>query len=413
MKGKIGYAIFALIFSLLAVSCSGGSDIPPNEEIFFSDKNGAEFSLQTTSCADGKSNGKITLRVYDEKDYLYSLNGGKTFQKIRGGGISLNGISRGSSSFCLMESGDPQKITDIYTIYVGDRSEQYPLLITAESSAEKLIDDGKITIRTENFTEGTEYEATADGWKTSKSFFGGTAEFDSLGQGLYAVSVREKNDPAAVSPILSAPVVHAENAGGAYIDVDELLQNPELPTGCEAVSLTMLLNYIGFDADKLTIADEYLPKGEYRRSDFNKVFVGDPRSRQAYGCTAGVIAETAEKYLADHDVNGKWQVKNISGCSAEVLYSAVENRIPVVVWASIDMGEIIEDYVVWTDEETGNEVSWYGGEHCLLLTGYDKSEGVVYFNDPLRGKTSYDMRAFEKRFEELDRNAVIITENQP
>ncbi|MDE6133506.1 MAG: C39 family peptidase, partial [Oscillospiraceae bacterium] len=132
----------------------------------------------------------------------------------------------------------------------------------------------------------------------------------------------------------------------------------------------------------------------------------------AYGCTANVIAETAEKFLSDYDNDNKWQAVNITGCSPEMLYSAVKSGDPVVVWGSINMDEIIEDHITWTDEETGDTISWVGGEHCLLLTGYDMKENLVYVNDPLRGQVSYDMRTFEKRFEELNRNAVIIVENK-
>ena len=404
--------IAALTLSIFACACSDGlNNAPPNEKISFSDKNGLSFSLQVTPCTDNKNNGKIYLNVDGESSYLYSTDFGRSFDKAKNSEASLNRLSEDSYSFCVMEKDMPETITDIYTVYADSFSNPYPITITAVSSAEKILDDGKITVRLENYIDGANYEATMDGWETSKSFSGETVSFGPLGQGVYFVSVREKNEPETVSPALRVPVVHSDIGTSAYINVEPILQTPELPTGCEATSLTMLLNYIGFDADKLTVADEYLPKGEYRRSDFNKVFVGDPRSRQAYGCTAGVIAETAEKFLSDYDKDNKWQVINITGCSSEIIYSAVKYGNPVVVWGSIDMEEIIEDHVSWTDAETGNAVSWVGGEHCLLLTGYDTRERLVYVNDPLRGQVSYDMRIFEKRFEELNRNAVIIIEN--
>ncbi len=43
------------------------------------------------------------------------------------------------------------------------------------------------------------------------------------------------------------------------IPVNCILQNPELPTGCEATSLTMVLNYWGYTVSKVTIAGQYLP----------------------------------------------------------------------------------------------------------------------------------------------------------
>lgn len=400
--------IFISVISVFACACSGSrNDTPPHEKISFSDGNGISFSLQVTPCSDGR-NGKINLDIYSESPYLYSTDFGRSFRRAKSSGTSLNRLAEDSYSFCLMERDMPDTVTDIYTIYTDSLLRPYPITVTAVSSAENLLSDGEITVRIENFTDGTEYEATVDGWETSKEFSGNTVSFTALGEGIYSVTVREKNDPDSVSPTLKAPVVHADVGASAYIEVASVMQTPELPTGCEVTSLTMLLNHIGFDVDKLTLADEYLPKGEYRKADFNKVFVGNPRSRQAYGCTANVIAETAENFLMDYDTDDKWQVVNITGCSPEMLYSAVKSGDPVVVWGSINMGEIIKDHVTWTDEETGNTVSWVGGEHCLLLTGYDMKENLVYVNDPLRGQVSYDMKTFEKRFEELDRNAVII-----
>lgn len=415
MKFTTYLFISGLTLTILACSCSDSlNDAPPNRKINFSDKSGISFSLQVTPCSDNKSNGKITLNIGGEDSYLYSTDFGRSFDRAKNSEAYLNRLSEDSYSFCIMEKDMPETITDIYTIYADNLSRPYPIEVTAVSSAEKILDDGEITVRIENFTDGVngaEYEVTMDGWQTSKSFSGKTVSFDSLGQGVYSVTVRNKNDREIVSPTLRIPVVHSEIGTNAYIDVEPILQTPELPTGCEVTSLTMLLNHIGFDTDKLTVADKYLPKGEYRKTDYNKVFVGDPRSRQAYGCTAGVIAETAEMFLSEYDNKNQWQVKNITGCSSEIIYSAVKYGNPVVVWGSIDMEKTIEDYVSWTDEETGNTISWVGGEHCLLLTGYDRKEKLVYVNDPLRGQVSYDMRTFEKRFDELNRNAVIIVEN--
>lgn len=413
IKNAAFLCIFILIISAFVCACtSSRNDTPPHEKISFSDGNCISFSLQVTPCSDGKSNGKINLSIDGESPYLYSTDFGRSFRRAKSSGTSINRLAEDSYSFCLMERDMPDTVTDIYTIYTDSLLRPYPITVTAVSSAENLLSDGGITVRVENFTDGTKYEATVDGWETSKEFSGNKVSFPALGEGIYSVTVREKNNPDSVSPTLKVPVVHADVGVSAYIEVAAVMQTPELPTGCEVTSLTMLLNYIGFDVDKLTLADEYLPKGEYRKADFNKFFVGNPRNRQAYGCTANVIAETAENFLRDYDTDNKWQVVNITGRSPEMLYSAVKCGYPVVVWGSINMGEIIKDHVAWTDEETGNTVSWVGGEHCLLLTGYDMKENLVYVNDPLRGQVSYEMKTFEKRFEELDRNAVIIVEKK-
>ena len=41
-------------------------------------------------------------------------------------------------------------------------------------------------------------------------------------------------------------------------EIQPILQEPELPTGCESVALTMALEYLGFELEKTTIADQYL-----------------------------------------------------------------------------------------------------------------------------------------------------------
>ncbi len=78
------------------------------------------------------------------------------------------------------------------------------------------------------------------------------------------------------------------DSNSVYIDMENILQNPELPTGCEITSLTILLRYYGFDAEKTDMAKNYLPTslgnpryidGEvykdifYRRSFWNRLRV--------------------------------------------------------------------------------------------------------------------------------------------
>lgn len=44
-----------------------------------------------------------------------------------------------------------------------------------------------------------------------------------------------------------------------------IIQYPDLPTGCETTSLTMVLNYLGYPVDKLDLADHYLDKNRSAR----------------------------------------------------------------------------------------------------------------------------------------------------
>ncbi len=192
-----------------------------------------------------------------------------------------------------------------------------------------------------------------------------------------------------------------------------ILQNdsPSLPTGCEATALTIALNYDGFAAEKTDIAKTYLPKmlfytlnNIYYGADFQYVFPGDPTTSYGYGCYAPAIVATANAYFTAQR-NASY-AENISGTNFSNLLSYVANGRPVVFWATMGMcapgtgGS-------WVTPE-GSTVTWKSNEHCLVLTGYDKSAGTVEVADPLRGNVTYDMALVAQRYEQMGKNAVIL-----
>lgn len=201
------------------------------------------------------------------------------------------------------------------------------------------------------------------------------------------------------------------------IEAENILQNPELPMGCEVTSLTILLRHLGYDIDKLTLSRNYLPKQEFYwwggvlyGADYETTFAGDPEySYNAYGCMAPCIVTTAENYLNDNGI--KAEVKNLSGTPFEQLLSDyIDNDDPVLVW--VTYGNLHETYYTdsWITPE-GKTVTWKAWEHCVVLTGYDKGagdNGQVYVSDPLEGNVAYDMALFEQRYNEMDMNAVLV-----
>ena len=90
-----------------------------------------------------------------------------------------------------------------------------------------------------------------------------------------------------------------ELPASAQLDIPEVFQMPELPTGCESVALTMALMYEGFELDKTTIADDYLVYSE--DGDFSGGYVGDPKSAEGAGCFPPTIVETANAYLKEQN----------------------------------------------------------------------------------------------------------------
>lgn len=178
------------------------------------------------------------------------------------------------------------------------------------------------------------------------------------------------------------------SSASAYIDVEELEQYPELPTGCEPVALTIALNALGYDLEKTEMAEKYL---EYS-DNFAIGYCGDPFSDDGAGIwPPGMILSV------DNFVRGTGA--KVCGCNTskqplENLCKLVDAGCPVIVWTTYYMNE-----PMYTDdavEYDGEIYMWYDNEHCVVLYGYDKNAGTVDVSDPLRGKVTVDADEFER-----------------
>lgn len=205
-----------------------------------------------------------------------------------------------------------------------------------------------------------------------------------------------------------------EGAADSYVidDFDIVMQMPELPTGCEITALTMVLNYYGYDADKITMASDYLPIAYYNfyygddgnlyGPDLNNYFVGDPFTTGGYICGTGAIVTAADDYLEDQ--GSPMRAVDITGSTPEELYQLVSGDTPVVVWVTVYMtyrGEVNGWYT-----ESGEYVDWSVSDHGAVLIGY--SEDTVTIADPISGLVEYDMETFESVFESRGNKCVIL-----
>ena len=142
-----------------------------------------------------------------------------------------------------------------------------------------------------------------------------------------------------------------------------IIQYPDLPTGCETTSLTMVLNYLGYPVDKLDLADHYLDKK-----------------------------------------SSELKARNISGSPLEALAAYTKQGIPVIVWGTA--GCRPGHYTV-TWEIDGRNMTWYSPEHCMVLVTCYADRVVLA--DPLWGRfVTYDRNLFDKRYRSLHRQAVVI-----
>ncbi|MDD6992059.1 MAG: C39 family peptidase [Oscillospiraceae bacterium] len=203
------------------------------------------------------------------------------------------------------------------------------------------------------------------------------------------------------------------DSNSVYIDMANILQNPELPVGCEITALTILLNYYGFDADKTDMAKNYLPTswgnprtvdGKLYKDSFFDYFIGDPFSR-GYGCFSPAIEKAANAYISSH--GGGYTVKNISGCHPDTLYEYLIAGTPVLCWATDGMIEP-EYYETWYDNATGVQLDWYLNEHCFVLAGFNIANSTVTLNDPMKGIIDYNIDKFEVRFKQMHSQAIVL-----
>jgi Uncharacterized protein conserved in bacteria len=197
---------------------------------------------------------------------------------------------------------------------------------------------------------------------------------------------------------------------GVTLDVIEYCQYPDYPTGCESVSLYMLLQYYGVDVTVDQIYD-LLPMGAQPYVDEEGVrhganpereFVGDPRSEYSYGVFNRPIAQVAEQFKPGAETR--------EGASVEDIKAILDTGNPVLAWyVSAPMRDIMYRWS-WMDEK-GEMVHWPGGEHAVVVCGYDDT--AIIYRDPNAGTTVViDDDTFSRSFQELGGRIVYYTAEQ-
>ncbi|QKY71721.1 hypothetical protein Len3610_13315 [Lentibacillus sp. CBA3610] len=186
-------------------------------------------------------------------------------------------------------------------------------------------------------------------------------------------------------------------------------QYPDLPTGCEATSLAMLLSWgRGEPVSKFDVADT-LPKGdkvhqadgEWKGAHPNKMFVGDPYTDSddgSYGVFEGPILETVEMFMSSSGTD-------LTGESFESLLAIVRSGKPVMAWTTLEQRETYYGKT-WTDSD-GDVIDWYENEHAVVLVGVDGDD--VLAHDPDTGKAEfYDRELFERNWHSMGGRAVTL-----
>ncbi|KOS60066.1 hypothetical protein AN161_25575 [Lysinibacillus sp. FJAT-14222] len=197
------------------------------------------------------------------------------------------------------------------------------------------------------------------------------------------------------------------------LDVPVVMQNPELPHGCEITSLTAVLNYYGMNVTKLEMADNYLPKQDIRTVDGQRfgpnpaqAFAGNPRDK-AHGMYvfAAPIVKAAEAVIADKQAD--LRVTNMSNASQDEILQLVREGVPVVTWVTLDLSASKPSSARgWIYEGETEPRAAYMNLHAVVLTGHLGDKVVVM--DPLKGFVTYNVDQFFKSYRELGKQAVAV-----
>ncbi|MCR4727958.1 MAG: C39 family peptidase [Lachnospiraceae bacterium] len=183
---------------------------------------------------------------------------------------------------------------------------------------------------------------------------------------------------------------------GVQLPVNNILQNPELPNGCEITSLSIVLNYKGYAVDKCDMSDNYLPKWPDLSGDPEYYYLREPRSNGFY-CFATCLCTTIDNYNA---ANGTAiQYKNLTGLTASDLYAEIDAGNPVVVWGTLK----------WrTPNKYKNGL--YSNLHCMVLAGY--TDTTVTIIDPIYGNKLKTIKrsTFESVWTQMGSRAMTVTQ---
>lgn len=206
----------------------------------------------------------------------------------------------------------------------------------------------------------------------------------------------------------NSPIYKLQNEK-KILDVPLIKQNPELKYGCEVTSLAMLLQYAGFEIDKLELAYQ-VPKDNskliqseseniIRWGDPNKGFVGDMTGKQkGYAVYDKPLEELMRKFLG-------YKTLNLTGKSFNSLLKQIDNDKPVIVWTTGDY-QLPDRWESWKYGNSEEIIKTPLDLHVVVLVGYDGRN--VYLNDPLSGVKAQKVRkqTFINSWKALEKRAL-------
>ena len=126
--------------------------------------------------------------------------------------------------------------------------------------------------------------------------------------------------------------------------------------------MTTVLNYLGYNVDKLTMADYYLDKGEMGSVFLCAKHCGQSRDEDSCGAFAPVLVNSATKYLKSQRSYMNIQYNGVRNYNELLDY--VDDGHPVLVWETMYMKEPYES-CQWNID--GEVLCGFRIEHAMVL----------------------------------------------
>ena len=197
-----------------------------------------------------------------------------------------------------------------------------------------------------------------------------------------------------------------ESPSKMNIEVTPIPQDPEMPNGCEVVSLVTVLNHLGFDVDKMEFNEKYVPHGDVGKVAPDQYYVGDPtigKPGTGFGCLAPVITRAANAFFEDEGAD--YYAVNLTGTPLDELCEYVAHGTPVIIWATLEMRN---SPITATWNINGTKYTWLTYSHCTVLSGYTNTHYI--FADPKYGTSAYSKTKVEAAYHAQYMQAVAIFE---
>jgi len=191
--------------------------------------------------------------------------------------------------------------------------------------------------------------------------------------------------------------------------VPMIYQLPYLARGCEVVSLAMLLNFVGVDVDKFTLAREVrhnpvpagIVNGRIYMGNPNDGFIGNMYTFDyfGYGVYHRPILELLSSYFPNSAIN-------LTGANFEDMLHFVARDIPVWIVTNTRFHYLPPyQFITAYTPEGPIQITWR--MHAVVITGYNDT--TVFFNDPLGNASSASRYHFTRAWQQMGSQAVTLS----